>query len=59
VRPANAPPGTIKAEHIGEIQEHVIRLFRRFMSERSGLEYWGEPLLKFLREMPAAGKHKR
>jgi hypothetical protein len=56
VRPAAAPLGTIKAEHAAEIQEHVIRLFRRFMSDNSGTEYWGAPLLQFLREMPTAEK---
>ena len=52
VRPASAPSCTIAADDIAEIQEHVIRLFRRFMSEKQEAENWDEPLLQFLREMP-------
>jgi len=73
VRPDAAPPCTIRKEDIAEIQNHITRLFRRFISEKTaagncaagnntakngaaeyGPEYWGNPLLKFLREMPGA-----
>jgi len=56
VRPENAPLNSIKADDALEIQEHIINLFRRFMSEKDDNKYWGEPLLKFLKEMPQVGK---
>ena len=52
--PASAPRSTIKADDANEIQGHIIGLFRRFLSEKKETENWDEPLMKFLREMPAA-----
>ena len=56
LRPAAAPACAIKTNDAAEIQEHIICLFRRFLSERQEAKHWDEPLLKFLREMPKAAK---
>jgi hypothetical protein len=52
VRPAAAPKTEIPLEDARAIQEHVILLYRRFLSERENAESWVEPLLNFLRTMP-------
>ena len=59
VRPAAAPPGAINAHNAAEIQEYVIGLFRRFLSEKKDAENWGEPLLNFLREQRLGGMGSR
>ena len=51
VRPAAAPGDAIKADDALKIQNHIISLFRRFLSEKKDTEYWGAPLLKFLKEI--------
>jgi hypothetical protein len=52
VRPAAAPSTKIPPEDARQIQEHVILLYRRFLSERENAKNWDEPLLNFLRAMP-------
>jgi hypothetical protein len=53
IRPCEAPPCTIKAKDADEIQTFIITLFKRFMSEKNNSKNWNEPLMNFLKEMPA------
>jgi hypothetical protein len=45
----SAKPG--KAD-VDEIRQHILTLYRRFMSEGETAADWKEPLLNFLKEMP-------
>jgi hypothetical protein len=49
VRPAAAPKMKIPREDAQVILEHVIRLYRQFLSEKENSKTWEEPLLNFMR----------
>jgi hypothetical protein len=52
VRPAAAPKMKIPREDAQVILEHVIRLYRQFLSEKENVKTWEEPLLNFMRTAP-------
>ncbi|MDR2434705.1 MAG: hypothetical protein LBD47_09080 [Treponema sp.] len=52
VRPSAAPRIKMAPEDVAEIKDHIINLYRRFLSERETAKTWDEPLLKFLRPLP-------
>jgi hypothetical protein len=41
---------TLAAEDSTRIREHILALYRQFLSQGEGATSWGEPLLAFLRE---------
>jgi hypothetical protein len=40
---------SLPAESGGQVRNHIISLYRRFLAEGESAETWGEPLLRFLR----------
>jgi hypothetical protein len=52
VRPSAAPRINMTRADILEIKNHIIDLYRRFLSERKTAKTWDEPLLNFLRPLP-------
>jgi hypothetical protein len=49
VHPSYAPKTRLTDDVKAEIKEHILNLFRRFLSERNTAKSWDEPLLRFLK----------
>ncbi|GHV93696.1 hypothetical protein AGMMS50293_00160 [Spirochaetia bacterium] len=52
VRPSAAPKTRLLPADAAEIRAHIIKLYRRFLSEKENSKNWDEPLLNFLRPLP-------
>jgi len=52
-RPSSAPRTKLPAADASEIKNHIISLYRKFLAEGKTAQQWNQPLLKFLRQMPA------
>ncbi len=48
VHPSYAPKTKLPDDVKKEIKEHILNLFRRFLSEKNSAKSWDEPLLRFL-----------
>jgi hypothetical protein len=53
LRPCSAPRTTLPPADAAEIRAHIISLYRLFLAEGKTTRNWVEPLLHFLRQMPA------
>jgi hypothetical protein len=52
VHPSASPMTKLPEADQAEIKSHILNLYRRFLSEKEGAEFWGKPLLNFLAPMP-------
>ena len=53
VRPYASPRTKLPVADAAEIKAHIINLYRHFLAEGKTAQNWEEPLLDFLRRMPA------
>jgi len=51
VHPAASPSTKLTAADTAEIKGHIFTLYRRFLEEGKPCEFWGEPLVNFLRKL--------
>jgi hypothetical protein len=56
LHPFASPEIKLPEEDKKEIRNHILRLYRRFLSERETAKTWDEPLLNFLHSMPKVAK---
>jgi hypothetical protein len=49
VHPAASPSTELPQADQAEIKSHILALYRRFLEEGKTCEFWGEPLVSFLR----------
>jgi hypothetical protein len=52
VRPSAWPKTRLAPDDAAEIKAYIIKLYRRFLSEKENSKNWDEPLLNFLRPLP-------
>jgi hypothetical protein len=55
VHPSAVPGTKLAASDTADIKAHIISLYRRFLEEGKTDQSWEEPLLRFMRELPACG----
>ena len=53
LRPCAAPRTSIPVADAAAITAHIIDLYRQFLAEGKSAQNWEEPLLRFMRELPA------
>ncbi|MDR1869648.1 MAG: hypothetical protein LBQ82_06655 [Treponema sp.] len=51
VHPCASPSTKLNETDITLIKNHILSMYRRFLAEGKTAQFWGEPILKFLREM--------
>jgi hypothetical protein len=55
--PVAAPRTNLPPADAAEIRAHILSLYRLFLAEGKTARDWTEPLMRFLRQMPARGCH--
>jgi hypothetical protein len=51
VHPSSAPSTRLPDEDVDEIKKYILEVYYRLLEEGKDAEFWGEPILKFLRSM--------
>jgi len=51
VHPCASPSTKLNETDITLIKSHILSMYRRFLAEGKTVQFWGEPILNFLRKL--------